>query len=302
MASAIETITGLQRWASPFDPGMSEADVARLMANEVIAAIEAERFPAQTPLADILRYDTRIVDFGPGEFVVRENDYGNSAFLILSGQLQVVLSPSLPERLLGRQTLVRKGLFETLSQLWRNSWRPELRDISRYEDQHLSDGRPASAHVVIQDIPALLDEHRTAVIGANELFGELAALGRIPRTATVFAETPARLLEIRWQGLRELRQFDPGWRRRIDETYRENALLAALREAPMFRHLDPADLQKVSDSALFETHGAFDWHTTYKSMREEGKESEHGTEIVREGDYPDGLLMVHAGSPGSAKP
>jgi Fe-S-cluster-containing dehydrogenase component/CRP-like cAMP-binding protein len=296
MARAIETITRPQRWDSPFDPEMTAADVDGLMANEVIAAIEAELFPDHTPLGDILLFDTRIVDFAPGDFVVRENDYGNSAFLILAGTLRVVLSPSLPEQLLGRQTLARKGWWETLSQLWTNSWRPELRDVDRYEEQQLRGaGRPASAHVVIQDIPAILDEHRTAVLGANDFFGELAALGRIPRTATVFAETPARVLEIRWQGLRELHRFDPGWRRQLDKTYRENALLAALREAPMFSHLDAADLRKVSDSVLFETHGSFDWHTTYKRLREQGKESEHGTVIAREGDYPDGLLYVRAG-------
>jgi len=275
---------------------MTEDDVDRLMTNDVIAAIEADRFPPGTALGDILRYDTRIVDFGPGDFVVRENDYGNSAFLILDGTLQVVLSPNLPERLLGRQTLTRKGFFETISQLWTNSWRPELRDTARYDGQQLRGGaKLESAHVVIQDIPTILNEHRTATLGVNDFFGELAALGRIPRTATIFAETPARVLEIRWQGLRELRRFDPGWRRQIDETYRENALLRALREAPMFSHLNSDDLQKVSESVLFETHGAFDWHTTYKRMREQGKASEHGTVIAREGDYPDGLLFVRAG-------
>ncbi len=296
MAISVETIARPQRWDSPFGPDMTDGDVDQLLPNPVLAAVECDRFPSHTPPRDILRYDTRIVTYGPGDIVVREKDYGNSAFLVLEGYLRVVLAPSLQQNLLGRQNVQKKGYFAALTQLWTNNWKPELRNPERYADQSVhGEVGEAGAHVFLQDVPAVLKEHRTAQLGPDDLFGELAALGRIPRTATVIAETAARVLEIRWQGLRELRRFDPGWRRKIDEAYRERALVVALREAPMFSHLAPDELQALADEVLFETHGSFDWHATYKRLRQQGKEAEHGTVIAQEGDYPDGLLFVRAG-------
>jgi len=64
---------------------MTKADVKKLLAIEEIAAIKADRFPARISLEGILQNDTRIVAFKKGELVVREGDYGNSAFLILKG-------------------------------------------------------------------------------------------------------------------------------------------------------------------------------------------------------------------------
>jgi Fe-S-cluster-containing dehydrogenase component/CRP-like cAMP-binding protein len=142
----------------------------------------------------------------------------------------------------------------------------------------------------------VLDQHRTAKLGAGDIFGELAALGRVPRTATMFAETEAELLEIRWQGLREIRRFDDGWRRRIDERYRANALKVHLRATPLFARLDEEALQQLTDHTLFETYGAFDWHLSYKKLvRDQQAGAEHEPLIARQGDYPDGLLLVRAG-------
>lgn len=276
---------------------MTEAIVDELLSHPIFADIDESRFPGNTPLRGILMNDTRINVFGPGDIVVREGDYGNSAFLILDGGLRVVISPDLPQSVLGRASVARKGFFEALSQLWTNSWRPEVRDPSRYSGIGASvhGGGGGGSISFLQDIPAILDKHQTARLGPEMIFGELAALGRIPRTATVFAETEARVLEIRWQGLRELRRFDPTWRNKIDTAYRKNALGNALAESPMFKHLSPEQLKAVADRTLFETHGAFDWHTSYKRMLAQGREMEHGTAIAREGDYPDGVLMVRAG-------
>jgi Fe-S-cluster-containing dehydrogenase component/CRP-like cAMP-binding protein len=285
-----------QRWDAPFGPDMTDADVARLRALPEIAAIDTAKFPTHTPLDGILKNDTRIVRFDAGDLVVREGDYGNSAFLVIAGKLRVVLAPDLPRELIGRQASRRKGFFEALAQLWTNRMVPEVRDTQSYAAQKLRGGATdlAHSHVFLQDVPAVLNSHKTAELGVGALFGELAALGRVPRTATIFAESSAELLEIRWQGLRELRRYDAGWRRKIDERYRENALKVALRESPLFQGLSEAELQEVADATLFETYGGFDWHVSYKRMREQGKVEQEPV-IAREGEYPDGALMVRAG-------
>ena len=90
-----KTVTRPQRWDNPFSPDMTDTDVEFLLDVTEIKAIQAKRFPARVSLDGILRNDTKIVPYKKGELVVREGDYGNSAFLILQGKLRVVLSPSL---------------------------------------------------------------------------------------------------------------------------------------------------------------------------------------------------------------
>jgi Fe-S-cluster-containing dehydrogenase component/CRP-like cAMP-binding protein len=286
-----------QRWDAPFGQDMTDDDVEELLRQYPISLIDKDKFPDHTPLEGILRNDTRIIRYQAGDIVVRSGDYGNSAFLVLDGTLRVVIAPELPRDLLGRQDVARKGFFEALTQLWTNRRVPEVRDVRRYNRSALRAGGDSTRSVVfLQDIPAVLDRHQTATLGGGVLFGELAALGRVPRTATVFAESEARLLEIRWQGLREIRRYDEGFRKRIDERYRENALKVALRETPEFSGLDETDLQEVANSVLFETHGSFDWYISYQRMRGAGKEgAAHEPAIARQGDYPDGVVMVRAG-------
>jgi Fe-S-cluster-containing dehydrogenase component/CRP-like cAMP-binding protein len=275
---------------------MTDADVDRLLGLPEFASIDADSFPKNTPLHAILRNDTRLIRYRPGDLVVREGDYGNSAFLVISGALRVVLAPGLPRNLIGRQITKKKNFVEALAQLWTNRITPEIRDTDRYGGQVVREGATdlTASRAFLQDVPAVLNKHNTAELAAGALFGELAALGRVPRTATIFAEQEAELLEIRWQGLRELRKSDPGWRRKIDERYRENALKVHLRESPLFDKLSDEQLQEVADATLFETHGAFDWHVSYKRMRDQGKADKEPV-IAKQGEYPDGLLMIRAG-------
>lgn len=286
-----------QRWDAPFDPDMTDADVERLVGLPEFRDVAADAFPGQIPLAGILKNDTRLASVRAGQIVVREGDYGNSAFLVLSGKLRVVLPPGLSRELTGRQLSRKKNVFEALSQIWTNRVVPEVRDTRRYGAHAMrsADGAdPSTMHVVLQDVPAVLDKHQTATLGPSTLFGELAALGRVPRSATIFAEEDSEVLEIRWQGLRELRKFDPGWRRTIDERYRENALKVHLRRSPLFAGLDDAALQEAANATLFESYGSFEWHRSYKRVREEGR-GQNDVIIAREGDYADGLLMIRAG-------
>ena len=299
MATSVAMMARPQRWDTPFGPEMTDEDVEMLLEQPIISAMRPDRFPQHTPLAGILQNDTRLMHYKAGEIVVREGDYGNSAFLILQGELRVVIAPDLPTDMLGRQKIQRKTIFETVAQLWKNSWIPEVRDKSRYQAQAQSqkrERRDGATHVFLQDVPAVLNDYRTAKLEEGALFGELAALGRVPRTATVFAESDATLLEIRWQGLREIRKYDENFRKEVDARYRERALQVHLRETGLFGELNEEELGLVADSILFETYGSFDWSVSFSKLRSSGKDSGlHEPVIARQGDYPDGLLMIRAG-------
>jgi Fe-S-cluster-containing dehydrogenase component/CRP-like cAMP-binding protein len=301
MALGSVTVPPPQRWAKPFDPTMTPADVARVMALPPFDRIDPGRFPASTPLDGILRNDARLLSLERGDIVVRQGDYGGSAFFILSGQVRVVVDQGLPGSVLGRREGRRKGFRQALGQLWSNPRMPEVRDPRRYVESAAVGARRGSAEpderMFLQDVPGTLDRHRTVLLGPGDLFGEISALGRTPRTATVFADGPAELLEVRWQGLRELRNRTDDLRENIDRLYRQRSLKSHLRATPLFAHLSDEDLERVAEQTLFETYGDYDWHTSYKRFMEgdAAERLEREPLIACEGHYVDGLIMVRAG-------
>src|SRR6478735_5789743 len=100
-----------KRWDDPLDPLMSDATLDMLMATEPFASMNESAFPAATPLREILRADSAVRDYSAGEIVLRKDDYGTSAFLVLDGEVDVILRPDLDPQLLGRSHRVKKSFI-----------------------------------------------------------------------------------------------------------------------------------------------------------------------------------------------
>jgi Fe-S-cluster-containing dehydrogenase component/CRP-like cAMP-binding protein len=151
--------------------------------------------------------------------------------------------------------------------------------------------------VFLQDVPRVLDESRTAVLVEGEMFGELAALARSPRSATVFAEGDAVLLELRWQGLRDLMRRTDALRQHVEQLYRKNSLRVHLRETLILASLPAETLAAVADATRFESHGAFDWHEAYQAApwRRPADAVLDEPLIVEEGTRCDGLILIRSG-------
>ena len=288
-----------QRWDAAFDKDMSDADVERLLATAPFSRMDAEKFPRRTPLREILRNDARILKLRKGEIIMRQGDYGTSAFLILQGAARVVLKPDLPPSLLGRQATNKKGIFRTLAQLW-NGLRPPEVLTSRQRSQNAGLGARQGddqIHVFLQDIPRVLDKYRTEQMTTGEFFGEIAALSRMARTSTIFADSDdAELLEIRWQGLRDLMKYDDALRTHINKIYRERALASYLRATPLFKYLSKEQLATLAEAVEFSTYGDYDWSGEYKRLAQSGSvRPEKEPVIIGEGDYPNGIVLLRAG-------
>jgi len=289
---------------------MREVDVDHLLRIDPFSQIDARLFPAGQSLRDLLRNDTRIIEYRPGDLVVREGDYGSSAFLILSGKVRVVLAGLSPESL-GREPRQKSSWWNSLWQLARNPRLPEVRrdewptaiaiDLKNQEED--ADALTAvrntleGPRVFVQDVPLLIEGTENDVLGPGQLFGEYAALTRSQRPATVFAESDAVLVEIRWQGLRDLMQRTPTLREHVEQLYRENSLRLHLRETPLLASLSSEQLDAVAEATLFESHGEFDWQDEYEQTIKGRRGDAVGREplIAEEGQPSDGVLLVRSG-------
>ena len=240
-----------KRWDQPFGHRMDEAAVDRLLTLSPFNKMNPADFPAHLPLRQILRNDTRIVTYQDNDIIVRKGDYGNSAFLILSGTVEVFLF-DVPQSALGRRESKRKGLLRSIARLWTNPGLPEVRnpDRVRATAEMAGENDEVRMKLLVQDLPIAMDRTRTEKMTDGQLFGELAALGRISRGATIRAVGNVELLEIRWQGLREMRARSADLKKTLDEQYRKNALRVLLRDHPLFKHLTFDELAVVARSGL----------------------------------------------------
>ncbi|HXR05712.1 MAG TPA: cyclic nucleotide-binding domain-containing protein [Candidatus Acidoferrum sp.] len=308
MATDFKGIAKPQRWDIPFWKDrtrlegvaqaweMTEAEVDRIMATPPFSQMDPQKFPAAIPLRGVIQNDTRLCRFKKGEIIVRQGDYGGSAFFILSGDTRVVLE-TLDETVIGRRPPKRKNVFSALQQLWNNPRLPEVRDYEAGERSGAWAAGARQAAIFVQDVPAMLDRAKGVSLHTGELFGEIAALTRAARTSTIFAETESELLEIRWQGLREIRLRASEFKAHVDRLYRERSLRSHLRETPMFHHLSDPDLEKVVAATEFQSHGDLEWYAKYKNVSElsAAQRLEMEPTIARQGHYPNGVYLIRAG-------
>ncbi len=286
-----------QRWDEPFDERpLSSRDVDWILSHAPFSDIDESDFLGSASLRDILGNDTRIVRCLPGDIVYRTGDYGTSAFFVLTGQVRVVLDrgdEGMTEKISGSVLHTRRGFMGALSQLWKNTKSPEVRNLA----PDAQSAKVRSKGLFVQDVPAVLNEHETTIIGAGHLFGELSALGRTPRTTTIFADSQCELLEVRWQGLRDLSRRSKSLNKTIDDLYRKDALDEQLQSTPIFANVDPAGQKRLVKETIFQNYGNREWTATYKALAEKGAAQRLKKEpiIAEEGHYPNGLILIRSG-------
>src|SRR5215216_1928155 len=103
MPTEFKGIVKPHRWDVPFwqeqakfDGGgpsieMTQGEVDRILATAPFSQMDPGRFPSAVPLRGVIQNDTRIRRFVKDEIIVRQGDYGGSAFIVLSGSVRVAL-------------------------------------------------------------------------------------------------------------------------------------------------------------------------------------------------------------------
>lgn len=293
------TLTAIERpgrWDHPLDPLMQDRDLQWLLGLEPLVSMDPNRFSQSASLTDILRSDSRINRYEHGDVIVREGDYGSSAFIVLRGKVRILVT-QLGAESLGRSTEKPSSWLKTLRDSCRSWPAPEMRNIA--ETKHASTGvrqvddRP---RVFLQDATAVLDGHTSEPLGPGELFGELAAITRSSSTYTVVADGPVVLLEIRWQGLRMLRR-DPVFQQQLDRRYREASLSSHLRDTPLLRFVPPEHLERIAEATQLVSLGDMEWFADYRLTRNLDVQERIKNEpmIVQEGEPANWLILIRSG-------
>lgn len=302
-------LTQPKRWDSSFSeelpagsrqPPMNNGAVDRLLGVEPFSKMDAAAFPRHLPLRGILEHDTRLRSYAHGDIIVRQGDYGNSAFLILRGKVRVMLE-ELDQRISGRRTERPRSWLRDLLQPLTNARSPEVRDTRLYQEGGEGESKRVrwSWNQGVTNVLRLMPdamERAQGVMHEGELFGEMAALGRMPRAATLLAEGEVELLEIRWQGLRDLRKYDSALREYIDARYRRFGLASTLSESPLLQNLDDDAIAKIAQAAEFDTYGSYDWYGSYQQLRKKDADPLSKEPIIAEqGHYTNGLMLIRSG-------
>ena len=278
---------------------MTEGDVLRVLFTlRVFGAIDQGQFPSTLSLQDIIRNDARIRRYRRGEVIIRRGDYGNALFVIISGVVRELLEQSGLDADADDDVHERRGFVDTFRQWWGQADTPERRDVDVYRNGHDSHGLGRlGERESIQSIDSLVSKVPTRVLTEQDMFGEVAALSRAPHLSTVVAETDVEVLELRWQGLRDIRRRDKSFRDKIDAQYRASSLKAHLRESPLFQGLHETALEHIARHTLFETHGEFEWSGGFKGLAADtGADVLYSEPVIAEhGDYLDGLLLIRYG-------
>ena len=290
-----------KRWDRPLAPDMTEGDVLRVLFTlRVFGVIDQGQFPSSLSLQDIIRNDARIRRYRRGEMIIRKGDYGNALFVIISGVVRELLDQTSLDSTADDEVHERRGFVDTVRQWWSQADTPERRDISVYRNGHDHHGfafDDASQQGTVQSIDSLISRVPNRVLTEQDMFGEVAALSRAPHLSTVLAETDVEVLELRWQGLRDIRRRDKGFRDKIDAQYRASSLKAHLRESALFQGLHETALEHIARHTLFETHGEFEWSGDFKGLAaDSGIDVLYSEPVIAEhGDYLDGLLLIRYG-------
>lgn len=284
-----------------FDPFMSDAAVEHILSQDLFRNMDPATFPPSNTLRHILRKHTRLRHFPKGVLVVRAGEYGNSAFYTLKGRLRIVLPPGLPDNVIGRMVTHRKGLWEMVQILFRRH--PQYPEVRRQENSSdmvgkLSDiDADGERHIALPSLESALADYKTIILDPHTLFGEIGALTRFPRSVSVFTEEDAQLVDIRWQGLRDLRKFDEGFRQRLDTLFRERSIKAFIKDSFLFKHLTATQQDSLESHVIFETYGDMDWRAEHKRLSRQAARLRIEAEplIAREQEQADHLIMIVSG-------
>jgi CRP-like cAMP-binding protein/Fe-S-cluster-containing hydrogenase component 2 len=227
----------------------AEKDVARAFPHaletpeKVFEIEELQKIPifeglSETVLKKIQPY---VLDakFRPDQVILREGEYSDAAYCILSGIVEVVLT-QLPDR--QQAPTSAKVAREEKSAAAR------AEELIRKPARDRAVGHPETTEtVILSDIPAEIRKGGQVILEKGEIFGEISALSRYPVSATVRARSDVESVMIRTPALRILQRSAPKFKEFVDRRYRARSLETHLRYVGLFARCSESFLRALKE-------------------------------------------------------
>lgn len=208
--------------------------------------------------------------YDPGETILREGDYSDAAFYIVSGVVQVQLT-----RLPSRGAVPKKEARER--QTGAKSIPKKAEKLLAKPAADRAVGKPVNeGTLVLTDIPADIMRGERVILEKGELFGEISALSRYPVSATVRAESKTDCVLLRTPALRMMQRTSKTFKEYVDRRYRERTLANHLMGVSLFSDCDPEFIERLK-------------------AKVELVSFEPGEVIVAQGAVADAFLLVRGG-------
>jgi CRP-like cAMP-binding protein len=213
--------------------------------------------------------------FAPGEIIFRQGESGTTAFLLISGTVEISLAIDRTLRPPSRRP--SGGLLSNIGRL--------TGYLKGVPVRSQPDDRPAFIPVDGNiDVPV---DNPIAHLGAGDLFGELSALAALkqdrikrakfyPRSATARALTEVEVIEMLPNILNNVLYTSPAFKEKLNQSYRTRALDTHLRSVPVFRNVPRDFLESLK-------------------QRVELADYQPGQVIYREGDLADAFYLIRLG-------
>lgn len=192
---------------------------------------------ARPKVIEKVRKYLAVLELPAGEEILREGDYSDSAYFIVEGAVEVVLSETAERIAQGTVARPRGGAHVAPSR------RPGARSTEGMV------GRPTGQTLILSAIPADVLPGQRTILEAGEIFGELSALSRYSVSATVRAGSRVKLLQIRLPALRMLMASSKAFKAFLDTRYRERTLGRHLRNVELFSKLEDSLIERIKERA-----------------------------------------------------
>jgi len=211
-----------------------------------------------------------------GDIILREAEYGDSAYYIVKGTVEVILPAAIKSKMADQPTRpsTRKGGGPRAV-----AGRAEgiLGERKAHPGAGQAPGRPVRGDtVILTSLPADVVGKGRILLGEGEIFGEMSALSRYPQSASVVAETDCTLIQIRVQALRLIQKKSPEFKEFVDQRYRQRSLANHLMNVRLFADCDEAFIKDLTQKVQLFSY-------------------EPGEVIAREGDPADAFYLVRSG-------
>lgn len=239
---------------------LKPADPAFLKTLDLFAGVPEK---ARDKVVEKVAKFMNIVTYEPDELVLEEGSYNDSAYYIVNGAVEIVLTRVGDGALAPR---IRGGAHVA----------PPPHAVPKAVPGMLGRGQGTSGTLILEALPAAVTPGRRKILEAGEIFGEISALSRYAVSASVKAVAPTRLVRIQLRGLKTLAMTSKEFKKWLDQRYRERALATHLKSVSLF--------DNVSDSLIEGLKQKVDL-VSYET----------GQIIAQEGTPADAFLLVRGG-------